>query len=224
MYWLPPWEMRVSLFLLCFPFSPLPCSPHQHINTFCCIKSRCLQCYSQANLFFFNFIYLFLENREGKEKERERNINVWLPLTGPPLGTWPTTQACALTGSRSSDLHSIHWATPARAGQANLVDRQAKQSSQPQVLSCTISAFSYVKKQCHVFFICLFAHKPIRFFPTHFNTLPSIHPQGLPNIHTCQELSQNLPLCSRLGDCSLGLPTAANRGVPSLLFFCVIKM
>ena len=34
---------------------------------------------------------------EGREKE-ERNINVWLALLHPILGTWPTTQACALTG------------------------------------------------------------------------------------------------------------------------------
>ena len=37
----------------------------------------------------------------------------------PPLGTWPTTQACTLTGSQTSDPlvcspRSIHWATPAR--------------------------------------------------------------------------------------------------------------
>ena len=36
----------------------------------------------------------------------------------PPLGTWPATQACALTGNRISDplVHSprsVHWATPA---------------------------------------------------------------------------------------------------------------
>ena len=37
------------------------------------------------------------------EKERERNINVWLPLMYPPPGTWPATQACALTGNRTSD-------------------------------------------------------------------------------------------------------------------------
>ena len=36
------------------------------------------------------------------EKERERNINVWLPLTCPLLGTWPAAQACALTGNRTS--------------------------------------------------------------------------------------------------------------------------
>ena len=47
---------------------------------------------------------LFLERGEGREKERERYIDVWLPLTRPLLGTWPTTQACALTGNRTSDL------------------------------------------------------------------------------------------------------------------------
>ena len=55
--------------------------------------------------FFFkeDFIYLFLESREGKVEERERNINVWLPLTRPLLGTWPATQACALTGDPTSN-------------------------------------------------------------------------------------------------------------------------
>ena len=51
--------------------------------------------------FFFlkYFIYLLLERGEGREKERERNISVWWPLTRPLLETWPTTQACALTGN-----------------------------------------------------------------------------------------------------------------------------
>ena len=40
---------------------------------------------------------------EGKEKERERNITVWLPLIRPLLGTWPETQACALTENRTGD-------------------------------------------------------------------------------------------------------------------------
>ena len=31
--------------------------------------------------------------------EEERNINVWLPLMRPLLGTWPATQAHALTGN-----------------------------------------------------------------------------------------------------------------------------
>ena len=57
--------------------------------------------------FFFKIkkkiFYLLLERVEGKEKERERNINVWLPLTRPLLGTWPINQAGALTGNRTSD-------------------------------------------------------------------------------------------------------------------------
>ena len=49
------------------------------------------------------FIYLLLERGQGREEERERNINVWLPLTHPLLGTWSTTQACALTGNRTGN-------------------------------------------------------------------------------------------------------------------------
>ena len=53
----------------------------------------------EYNLFFKDFVYLFLDKGEWKEKERERNISLWLPLMRPLLGTWPTTQACALTGN-----------------------------------------------------------------------------------------------------------------------------
>ena len=73
------------------------------------LKSRCQQDFvpsrgSRREPLFFkkDFIYLFLERGEGKEKERERNINVWLPLECPPPGTWPATQAWALTGNRTS--------------------------------------------------------------------------------------------------------------------------
>ena len=70
--------------------------------------------------FFKYFIYLFLERGAGREEEeekhqRERNINRLL-LSRCQLGTWPTTQACALTGDPTGDLlvqftgwHSIHW-------------------------------------------------------------------------------------------------------------------
>ena len=72
--------------------------------------------YNIFYLFFKDFIYLFLERGNG----RERNIDVWLPLTWPPLGTWPATQACAVTGNQTGNPlvpspRSIHWATPARA-------------------------------------------------------------------------------------------------------------
>ena len=51
-------------------------------------------------LFFFlkDFIYLFLE-----KGVRERNITLWLPLKHLLLGTWPTTQTCALTGNQTGD-------------------------------------------------------------------------------------------------------------------------
>ena len=49
------------------------------------------------------FIYLFLERGEGREKEREKNISVWLHLVQPPLGIWPTTQACVLTRNQTGD-------------------------------------------------------------------------------------------------------------------------
>ena len=51
--------------------------------------------------FFNGFIYLFIFRET--ERERERNINVWLPLARPLLGTWPTTQAYALTGHQTGD-------------------------------------------------------------------------------------------------------------------------
>ena len=37
------------------------------------------------------------------EDERQRNINVWLPVMYPLLGTWPATQACDLTGNQTSN-------------------------------------------------------------------------------------------------------------------------
>ena len=51
----------------------------------------------------WTFFSLLLEREEGREKERERNINVWLTLACPLLGTWPATQACALTGIQTGD-------------------------------------------------------------------------------------------------------------------------
>ena len=72
-------------------------------------------------LFFFKilFIYLFLDRGERREKERERNMNVWLPLACLLVGTWPATQACALTGNWTGTSWlpvpcSVHWATPAK--------------------------------------------------------------------------------------------------------------
>ena len=33
----------------------------------------------------------------------ERNINVWLPLACPQLGTWPATQACVPTANQTGN-------------------------------------------------------------------------------------------------------------------------
>ena len=73
---------------------------------------------------FKDFIYLFLDGGEGWEKEGERNVNVWLPLVCPLLGTWPATQARApdwessqrlfgsQTGVQSSEPHPPGPSTP----------------------------------------------------------------------------------------------------------------
>ena len=58
-----------------------------------------------SQIFSSDFIYLFLERWEGRQKERAlcaRYINQ-LPLTYPAKGTWPATQACALTGNQAGD-------------------------------------------------------------------------------------------------------------------------
>ena len=52
-------------------------------------------------ILFKKILFIFIER--GREREREGNINVWLPLTCPLLGAWPTTQACALTGNQTGD-------------------------------------------------------------------------------------------------------------------------
>ena len=71
-----------------------------------------------ASWFFFKILFIFREGQGGRK--RKRNINVWLPLAYSLLGTWPATQACALTGDQTGDpwvcsLCSNCWATPARA-------------------------------------------------------------------------------------------------------------
>ena len=70
-------------------------------------------------LFFKRFhIFTFTEKREGREKEREKNTDR-LPPTCPQPGTWPTTQAYALSRNQTSDLllcgATPNWATPVRA-------------------------------------------------------------------------------------------------------------
>ena len=56
----------------------------------------------QVMMRFFKGFYLFIFREGGREGESE-GINVWLPLTQPPIGTWPATQVCALTGTQTRD-------------------------------------------------------------------------------------------------------------------------
>ena len=53
--------------------------------------------------FLKRFYYLFIFRERGRVGEREGNLNVLMPLMQPLLGTWPATQACALTGTQTSD-------------------------------------------------------------------------------------------------------------------------
>ena len=55
------------------------------------------------DFFFFLRCCVFIFKERGKEKEGEKNINVWLPLARPLLGTWPATQVCALTGNQTGN-------------------------------------------------------------------------------------------------------------------------
>ena len=55
----------------------------------------------QSFLFSFkDVIYLFLEREEGRKKGREKHQWASRPS---PTGTWPSTQAGALPGNRTSD-------------------------------------------------------------------------------------------------------------------------
>ena len=61
----------------------------------------------------FHLFTFFLRERGEERKKEERNIDVWethydqLPLAWPQPGTWPKTQACALTGNQTSN-HWVH--------------------------------------------------------------------------------------------------------------------
>ena len=62
------------------------------------IPIKCSPFFYKQNIFNFNIVLFFLDFI-FREKGEERNITVWLPLARPLVGTWPATQACALTGN-----------------------------------------------------------------------------------------------------------------------------
>ena len=81
--------------------------------------------------FFKKRFYLLIFRQRGREEEREGNIYVWLPLMHPLLGTWPTTQACALTGNWTLD---------------------------PLVCRLALNLLSHTSQGDHVVFILLFVY------------------------------------------------------------------
>ena len=69
------------------------------------LSITCFQWFPSSgdNRFFLKTLFIYFERGEGREKEWERNISVWLLLARPLQGTWPTIQACALTGNWTSN-------------------------------------------------------------------------------------------------------------------------
>ena len=131
-HWPVPCPAHKPLFLLLCTQRVVPqiqplCNTNAWNHPFCLSFPHVIyvESYNNSSLslafFFFKilFIYLFLDRGERREKERERNINVWLPLACLLVGTWPATQACALTGNWTGTSWlpgpcSVHWATPAK--------------------------------------------------------------------------------------------------------------
>ena len=68
-----------------------------------------LRCILPPCDYFFKRFYLFIFREKEREGERGRETSMCkryidqLPLACPQLGTWPATQACALTGNWTSD-------------------------------------------------------------------------------------------------------------------------
>ena len=58
----------------------------------------------------------------GREGEREERNMDWLPLTHPQLGTWPATQACALTGNGIGDplVSRLAFSPPSHTSQGQI--------------------------------------------------------------------------------------------------------
>ena len=69
-----------------------------------CLRGKCFLLHWYIFKYFLKILFIYFLEGEGREKKGERNINVWLPLTCPSLGTPPATQACALTGNRTVTL------------------------------------------------------------------------------------------------------------------------
>ena len=101
--YIQPNSMSYSWFLRDISWVRPFLTPSSATTRILAIVMSCLDDWLCFHFFKKDFVYLLLERGEGTEKERERNINVWLPLMHPSPGTWPATQACALTRSQTGN-------------------------------------------------------------------------------------------------------------------------
>ena len=77
-----------------------------YISNLSRLQSKLLCNSSVSKPVYFNDIfkrfYLFIFRERGREGERQgEKQQCVLPLEHPLVGTWPTTQACALTGNQT---------------------------------------------------------------------------------------------------------------------------
>ena len=118
-------------------------------------------------------MYLSLERGDGREKESERNINVWLPLTCPLLGTWSVTQACALTGNLTRDSGS-------QAGSQSTGPHQPGHHAFIYYFSCFFFLFSF---SCFYFLVFHFLLLNRFFIFPFFMLLPPVGRSFSPDTH-----------------------------------------
>ena len=88
-----------------FPLPPCLHPAAAHTQTCTDISSPSPSfCFQDDTLFFFLIFYLFIFRDRGREGEREgEKLQCVVASHVPPLGTWPATQACALTGNQTGD-------------------------------------------------------------------------------------------------------------------------
>ena len=63
--------------------------PVRHTSAFCL---QFPELFTALVTFLYTSIFILFRKRKGR---RKGNINVWLPLMHPLLGTWLTTQTCS---------------------------------------------------------------------------------------------------------------------------------
>ena len=105
---------------------------------------------------FFKIIYLFILKERGREEKRDgekhwcaRETSIGCLSHIPQLGTWPTTQARALTGNGTCQ-RSVHRATPALAARVDFDFWMCwfkLHVQNPAQVGCRTSQWGFLKSQ-----------------------------------------------------------------------------